>query len=273
MTNQYYVYMYLDPLTISSIPGYDYEPFYVGKGIGRRKFSHMIMDDHNHKCHKIKKIVNSGREPIIITVIEGLSEEEALAVEAELILNIGTRSLIPGVKIGPLTNLKLDGVVQKYSDESKAKMSMSASNRIRKPHSPATITKMREKYASKTEGEKKKIALRTSMQHSGKTMPIEFSERMSKLHKGKIISESQRAAISSFQTGRKRTAGTCQLVSDQQKKTYEIEQEFTGAVTTVTDLKEWSKLKSVSYGIIHRTFITGKFNKGYRIIKKYGGTH
>lgn len=271
MSNIYYVYAYLDPRKEHNLFGF--EPFYIGKGKGRRKNSHLTMDYHHPKCFKIKNIRKVGLEPVIIVIESDLSESDALVLESRMISEIGTVSPIAGIKSGPLTNLKLDGEIQKYSTESKTKMSESASKRIRPPHSPETIAKMKATYAAKTDEEKREWAARTSKLHKGKSAPSGQAERMSKLHKGKTISEAHRLAIIAFQTGRQRTSETCQRVSDCQKKTYEIEQESTGKIFVVSDLMEWSKSNFISYGIIFRTFSTGRFNKGYRINKKYGGTH
>lgn len=57
----YYVYIYSDPKTK--------KPFYVGKGIGNRAFSHLSYDvnaeDSNEKLKRIAEIRKRGQEPTI----------------------------------------------------------------------------------------------------------------------------------------------------------------------------------------------------------------
>jgi len=109
---RFYVYVYLDP----RYPGkfkygkyeFDYEPFYVGKGTGKRKFAHLdeARKGIKHpKNNQIKAIWNAGLEPIILEVFSGLTEEEALEKEKELIATIGRYELGQG----PLHNLTPGG--------------------------------------------------------------------------------------------------------------------------------------------------------------------
>lgn len=51
-------------------------------------------------------MLNADVNPVIVKVAVGLSNEEALVLEEELIKQIGTRLVIEGVPRGPLTNVK-----------------------------------------------------------------------------------------------------------------------------------------------------------------------
>lgn len=111
--NTCYVYIYLDPMK----PGkfcYDnlcflYEPFYVGKGTGRQYLRHLY--DKNNKLRnpikfrKIKHIFDSKLQPIIIKIMENLTNEKAYLKESEIIKKIGRINL----KTGPLSNLNDGG--------------------------------------------------------------------------------------------------------------------------------------------------------------------
>lgn len=112
ITNNYYVYLYLDPRK----PGnyvykdlkLDYEPFYVGKGKRDRHLSHLNENNlkpNNPKNKKIKKIIEFKLKPIIIKFLTNISEEEAISNEIKLISLIGRKDL----KNGPLTNLTNGG--------------------------------------------------------------------------------------------------------------------------------------------------------------------
>jgi hypothetical protein len=103
--NVYYVYVYLDPRK----PGkfkydefeFDYEPFYVGKGTKSRLLRHLKEINRNPiKISKISKIRNEGKDPIILKILDKLTNEDSLKIEKRLIKKIGRVVN----KTGPLTN-------------------------------------------------------------------------------------------------------------------------------------------------------------------------
>lgn len=123
--NRFYVYAYLDPRK----PGifqygeckFDFEPFYIGKGMNDRDKSHIA--EANYVLNKNLKSSNSSKinwskiniilkikrltkeSPIILRIRENLQEEESFKLEIMLINVIGRKNL----KNGPLTNLTNGG--------------------------------------------------------------------------------------------------------------------------------------------------------------------
>lgn len=77
----YYVYAYLDPR--------DQAVFYVGKGKGNRAFEHLFDTSETKKVARIAAIKEAGLLPRIDILVHGLTEQEALRVEAVCIDLIG----------------------------------------------------------------------------------------------------------------------------------------------------------------------------------------
>lgn len=119
---EYYVYVYADPgKKVNKSYGpyrFEYEPFYVGMGTGTRMYDHLeeakSKSNQHHKHNRIRYIWKCHkREPEILKYKDGLTKEEALALEESLIGNIGRKDL----KVGPLTNLKGGDSVKKKTEE------------------------------------------------------------------------------------------------------------------------------------------------------------
>lgn len=86
-TKKFYVYVYIDPETL--------EPFYIGKGQGRRDKFHLseakcwdgkyTKGKNGTKLARIRKILQSGRSPIISKVFITDNEMAACEEEARLV--------------------------------------------------------------------------------------------------------------------------------------------------------------------------------------------
>lgn len=106
----YYVYIYLDPRKPkfdNNEITFEHEPFYVGKGKGRRAWKHLERNKRDNnllKINKIKRICDAGYIPKIIFLATDIDEESALLLEKETIRKIGTKWNIDNIKRGPLTN-------------------------------------------------------------------------------------------------------------------------------------------------------------------------
>lgn len=85
-SNFYYIYALKDPRTS---PAY---PFYIGKGTGSRAYDHLVKPDSTRKYARIKKILESGRKPLVAILADDLTESQALKLEAELIAAFGTEA-------------------------------------------------------------------------------------------------------------------------------------------------------------------------------------
>jgi len=113
----YYVYALKDP---RSSPA---KPFYIGKGTGTRAYDHLIKPNDSRKGHRIRDIVKAGFEVLVTQLADGLSELQAIKIEAELISAFGTEAtggfltntVIPSGNISKprKTLIVPDGVVEK----------------------------------------------------------------------------------------------------------------------------------------------------------------
>jgi len=86
----YYVYVYIDPR--------NYEKFYYGKGCGSRKDIHLKDTGKSPKARQIAAIRKAGCEPIVRVIARGLTQDQALLIEATLLWQLGkfTTNLVAG---------------------------------------------------------------------------------------------------------------------------------------------------------------------------------
>ena len=113
----FYVYALKDPRANPA------RPFYIGKGAGIRAWDHELRLDQSAKGERIRQIQDAGHDVLTVKLVDGLSEAEALRIEAELISAFGTEdrgglltnSVVPsGVALGRSRGVIVpDGVVEK----------------------------------------------------------------------------------------------------------------------------------------------------------------
>lgn len=80
----FYVYALKDPRWSPA------RPFYIGKGAGTRAWEHELRIDQSAKGERIRQIHGAKLQVLTVKLVEGLSEAEALRIEAELISAFGT---------------------------------------------------------------------------------------------------------------------------------------------------------------------------------------
>lgn len=98
------------------------EPMYVGKGIRRRALHHFYKSDKSNRIKSgiLEKMRIRGCEPIFSIIGSELTDEEAMALEVEVIRKVGriiTRD-------GPLSNLKEGGEGEAHSKARRGKHGM-----------------------------------------------------------------------------------------------------------------------------------------------------
>lgn len=198
----FYVYVYLDPrkpgtYTYDTLQ-FNYEPFYVGKGHGNRATRHLrpsflAKEDNPHKCHIINKIQSEGKEPIIMKVLEGVSELVSLNEEVRIINIIGRR--VDGH--GPLTNLTLGGNGTKLIGS-------------QNPMYQRNLFQVWEARYGTEEAQRRQIlrnerASKTLSENPpwlGKSLPSEMKSKIGASHKGKPLSEEHKRKIGEVGRGK-----------------------------------------------------------------------
>jgi hypothetical protein len=130
--NNFYVYVYLDPRKSGNFTYgkyiFKYEPFYVGKGYGKRYLKHLqnsSYDKNYLKINKINKIKRLNLNPIIIKYFTNITETEAYISESDMIKHIGRID----IKNGPLTNLNDGGFGGHYNPSDELRYRFGSSTR------------------------------------------------------------------------------------------------------------------------------------------------
>jgi hypothetical protein len=97
-----YIYALYDPANSSELP------FYVGRGVGDRVFSH-LKESHNDEVQEmIKSIRSRGIEPTVKIILHGLSAQQAKAAETVSIAMLGKDNLANKVKGSGSSLTKVD---------------------------------------------------------------------------------------------------------------------------------------------------------------------
>ncbi|HNU12373.1 MAG TPA: GIY-YIG nuclease family protein [Rubrivivax sp.] len=82
--HSYYVYALKDPRSSPALP------FYVGKGTGSRAHDHLVRADDTRKGQRIREIQAAGAQVLVTRLVDALTDQQAIRLEAELIAAFGT---------------------------------------------------------------------------------------------------------------------------------------------------------------------------------------
>jgi hypothetical protein len=240
-SNQFYVYVYLDPRKSGNFVygefQFDYEPFYVGKGTKNRYLMHLyealkFKDINKLKCDLIREIFKeTNKEPLIIKYKNNLTSILAINIEIDMIKTIG-RIIF---NEGPLTNISsggedLSGInnpmynVHRYgknnpfygkhhSEETKRKLKLV---NIGKKATIETKRKMSENRKGENNGNYGNRGKLNPLY--GKSKSIETRKKLSEKMKGKILSEEHKHKISESNKGKLISEETKKKMSEAQKR-------------------------------------------------------
>lgn len=176
------------------------EPFYVGKGRGRRAKLHGCPSSRSAAQQRIKQMESVGIRPTILILADGLMEQAALDREREFIALFGRRNVDGGLLLNlaaggsgssglPCPQSTREAVSRAHLGKPKghgakisaAKKGVPNTAAIGKPRKPETIEKIRRAQAGKARPHT-----------AGRLVSDETRAKIGAKHKGKTLSESAR---------------------------------------------------------------------------------
>ena len=175
----YYVYLLIDPR--------NNQPFYAGKGKGKRASYHIsqnkkgLWTENRFKDNVIRQILSEGKTPIIKYVSYFESEDDAYNFEASIIEKYGRRNFDDS---GILTNICKDANPPQpsYSDDRRKKYSeMMRGNQLAKG-----------RKQSESERAMRSEANQKAWDTGRRIVTDKMIEASSKTHRGKIVSAETR---------------------------------------------------------------------------------
>jgi hypothetical protein len=192
MADEFYVYAYLDPRKqgpfIYGDLSFDFEPFYIGKGKGRRASYHLTEKEscifNLHKYRRVQCIFRENLTPLVIYLRDNLSEEAAWEYEKEIIALIGRRFL----KTGPLTNIQEGGAGGAGNEETRRKNSESHKGKRMGEENSAYGKPLRQRILEKYGEKEGEVKYKEYLEHL-KTANKETwkdPEHRRKMHKARI---------------------------------------------------------------------------------------
>lgn len=235
--NIFYNYIYLDPSkpVDFKIKGLDiilkHEPFYVGKGKGNRINVHKYGKSGKFMKNKMTSLKNKNIEPVILKLINNISNEQACENEKYLIKIIGRRD----INLGPLCNLTNGG----------------------EGSLGAVISKERRDIISKV--------------HKGKKMSNETIQKMKIAQKGKIVNAEGRNRMSIAKLGVKRNEevkAKIKLNNKSRKEVYQLDlnNQIIKDWNSITEASNSLKIdvSSISAACKGKLKTAGKFKWAYK---------
>lgn len=201
----HYVYALLDPRKpgkysypcLGEVLEFTHEPFYVGKGQGKRISHHMRdavsgKNPSSHKENRIRDIIVDGYIPIEVKMWQSICDEDALKIEILVISIIGRRA----GGSGPLTNISLGG-----DGVSGVAKSAEHKEKLRKPKTEAHKNKLRNANLGKVHTQETRDKL--SAIGKGRPHSEDHSKKIGDALKGRVFSEETRKKMSLAKKGRK----------------------------------------------------------------------
>ncbi|RQR87728.1 MULTISPECIES: NUMOD3 domain-containing DNA-binding protein [unclassified Burkholderia] len=220
------------------------EPFYIGKGRNDRWTEHerWVKGGRSYKDNIIVKMQRAGLEIPKLKIAEGLTDAQALWLEVLIIESLKRRH-----EGGPLVNLTRggDGLCDP-TPEVRAKIAEATRRTLTgRKRPPEVVEKVRQAHLGKKRGphadehkasisagmaaawaDPEKRAILSNAGMRGRKHSEETKAKMRERALGRVISESQRAAVSAAQKGRKASPETRTKMAEAQRRAWQARREL-----------------------------------------------
>jgi group I intron endonuclease len=278
----FYVYILCDPRK----PGkyvygeilLSYQPFYVGKGKGRRAWRHSCYIGKHHNPHKdriIQKLLDIGKSPTVVIIKDTLSEERAFTLEKKIICLIGRFNLGEG----PLTNVTeggegISGYV--WDTEQRSKITGEARSGKNNPffgknHSEETKKLMHEIHRDTTgvnnsfygKQHSKETKALISKKNAGRKRGV-FSENHRNLISSALMGKPKQLSPESIRIANQKRLENFRRYGHPTKRVYAVSTPA-GETLEIRNLKAWCRNSGVNYHML--LYVAhGRYNdwSGYR---------
>ena len=288
-----YVYIYRDPRQLWANPETGQEEFIprlVGKGSGPRDRDHLKETENTTKNRRkfywIRSLRRQGIHPVIEHVQDRLTDTEAFALEAQLVLKWGRKDYDEG---GILLNVTPGGEGATRSgiplnEEHRQRIGatikqMKAEGRYNQPQhtgwaNPAAVKEKLRVIATEAMTDEKRKRISESVKQAiaeqgswweGRHHSEESNERNAEAHRGVVLSEVTRAKLAVVNTGKIESQVTKDKIG---KALATVEYEIThpdGHTERILNLRQFCRDHGLNQGNLTKTS-TGKLgqHKGYR---------
>lgn len=241
MRKNYYVYVYYRPD--------DGRPFYIGKGHGKRYLQHLT--DKPEYCHNkrltgtIRNYLSEGSKPHIEIYANELTEDEALALEIELIKKYGRKGIDP------------DGILMNISEG--GEKTGPAKGSIGRPHTEESKRKS-------SETKKKKFASgETVAWNKGMQMSEEFGKRIreTRTEKSRIAASQNAKKAHSARIGAGQSDHQKNVVRLMRQKSYVLT-DPTGKEYNITNMSKFCRENDLPNGVTNLFSVASGKLKSYK---------
>lgn len=189
MKNNFYVYCYKD----------QFGPFYFGKGTGTRYLDHLrkakLNQDNAHFLNRIRKLLREDTPPVIEFIQKDLTEDQAFALEIQLIKQYGRRDLGQGILLN-----ETDG-----GEGSSGHLSPRKGKTFDELYGLEKSKSIKNKIAQACIDRRDDIIAMNKRIHTGKTISKEQIEKHRQKTIGQKRTEEQKQNLSKGMTGIKKT--------------------------------------------------------------------
>ena len=264
----FYIYLLCDPRKPGQYVYGDYslpfEPFYVGKGHGKRAWNHTKVikrggkSANPHKDRIIAKLLRQGLSPVVEVLKEDLAEDTAFELEKLLISTIGRVDL----KLGPLSNMSEGGEGNSgysWNQEQREACSKRVAGEGNPYFGKVHSTEVRAKMAANHPDNSGKNNPFFGRHHSQESRDLTSAKLMGR-GAGVAFTAEHRNKIADSNKGKKkpRSKVTNDKVSETLKALHPTKRQYTittpaGEKVQTRNLKTWCKEQGVNYHMMMYT--------------------